>query len=125
VLQADSEESAANGLASDSDSQQSEQAPAAAMRKDSAKSMESRLAKPVAEQDLQRISTKNGTSISMDRLPQRPSLLGNALQQVLRLICQLCQAPQRSTCCIVESGSSCENHPRKGNLPTQGLISVV
>ncbi len=83
MLQADSEEAAASGLASDSDSQQSEQAPAAAGRKDSAKSMESRLAKPIAEQDLQRASTKSSSTISLDRLPQRPSLLGNVLQQVL------------------------------------------
>ncbi len=53
------------------------------MRKDSAKSMESRLAKPVTEQDLQRASTKSSSSIGMDRIPQRPSLLGSALQQVL------------------------------------------
>lgn len=82
VYQADSEESASNGPGSETDSQQSEQTRARHVRKDSAKSMESRLAKPLTEQDLQRASTKSSSSIGMDRIPQRPSLLGSALQQV-------------------------------------------
>ncbi|CAL8466918.1 g6454 [Coccomyxa elongata] len=81
ILRADSEESASNGPGSETDSQQSEQTRATHMRKDSAKSMESRLAKPLTEQDLQRASTKSSSSIGMDRIPQRPSLLGSALQQ--------------------------------------------
>lgn len=78
MAQADSEEGGANGAAWESSSQQSDQTHAEPGRK----SMESQLGKLGAEQEAQsRAAARSSSGIGMDRLPQRPSLLGTVLQQ--------------------------------------------